>query len=175
MKWMAIVIGALLCLMPMAFAQQSGAGEGTQQLGAGEWTQQLGEVLQKPEVIGGILTGLLAFIVAGIVDLLQTIFSVAMAVWHELVGTAGDLWAGFNDIDLGSYLFQTAKILAYCVFMSTWCGTVFMGCYHAILFVWRYIPGVGAIHYTLRGCAQLALLWNNVIVQLCQHIVPFPL
>jgi len=85
--------------------------------------------------------------------------------WQEIIGTISALWAGFNDIDLTYYAWQSLK--TFCVMCVPF---VHLG-YLAI----RFLDLVAELIWplsALRGCVQLCLLWNNCFVRLGQHAVP---
>jgi hypothetical protein len=130
MKAISIVIGLVLALMPMAFAQQPG-GEGTA-MGIEAALPMIGAAAG----VGGIITSIL-----------------------------GTLWAGFNDIDLTSYMFQATKIIAF-------------ACFEPLLYIWNLVglchvlPFVSWFMALCHAVPQLLLLCGNFFVGLVQHLAP---
>jgi len=86
--------------------------------------------------------------------------------WQEIIGTISALWAGFNDIDIASYCWQSAKIMGWAAFSTIFRYT------HLLRVIGTYIPCWGYAVTCFRGFAQLCLLWNNCFVRLGQHAVP---
>jgi len=172
MKWSAIVIGVLLCLMPMAFAQQP-------EVTADVITENL------PGIIGGgILGGLgggayatvmdlldtafaliLGVFPAGIMDIIDTVIALLMDLVDTLFVVPGVICAGLNDIDLGSYLFQSLKICAFAI-----CEPLlyFWNCFGLIHVLPFCSWGLACCH----GVAQIILLWINFVINGIQHILP---
>jgi hypothetical protein len=232
MKAIAIVIGLVLALMPMAFAQQPAKEDTTMDIEAalpiiGAGAGVLGIVAGVVGIGTGIVAGVIDFVVAAVaglialfgfnipsvlgtglgglytlcVDIQSTIgtaiggivsaigtlagacwalctplYAVAYTMWVDfestigtLAGVAlsglGTLWAGFNDMDLTSYMFQATKIIAF-------------ACFEPLLYIWNCfglihaIPCFSWILAVLHGFAQLGLLCGNLCLNLIQHIAP---
>jgi hypothetical protein len=130
----------------------------------------IGTVCVSVQSIAGTILGVIVAVIAPIwasgLSILGTLagacFSCVTPIWTAIPGILGTLWAGLNDIDLTSYLFQSVKIcaLALCDPL-VWCIR------------WtQLIPCVSWIWACFSALPQLLLLWNNCCVRLFQHAAP---
>ncbi len=124
-------------------------------------------------VIGTLIMDVLdtcaALCIAGIIDAFDTIVAWITDIVDTLLAgcmtLVGALWAGLNDVDLGSYLFQSAKICAFAIGEPA-------------LYIWNcfgllhVIPCVSWIMALCHGFFQLILLWINFVINGIQHIAP---
>ena len=82
-----------------------------------------------------------------------------------LLAAITPLWAGLNDIDLGSYLWQSLKIIILMFIPLVYPIYLFV---HYMRHFGNLIPPFRVVH----GIEQLVLLWSNLGVKSIQHVVP---
>ena len=183
MKTKIVLTAMVAVIMAMAFLPGAHAQESV----VTEVREQAATVGGSAGALAGINAALIGMVPAGVLALitplyavvLSAIFTIVGGIWAvimaigavivsvigTLVSVIGTLGAGLNDIDLGSYLFQTLKISAFA-----------LG--EPLLYIWNAIgaihlfPGISWIMAFIHGIAQLGLLWGNLGVRLFQHILP---
>lgn len=134
MKWMVMVIGALLCLMPMAFAQQPGQEELAQQpeliggvisgLGGGAGGIGGGLAAAIGSIIGGCCAGIGNILPLALVDLIQSfsywLGDIFLMIWNAVL----------TCLACGFPVAAVTDIIQSCSF---WTGDIFFGIWNACL------------------------------------------
>lgn len=178
MKCTTVVLAMALLMVPLVSATAMAQMKPMAQTEPEEAGEELAQNLT--EAFGQI--DIMSIVPPVIVDVLDTLcgglWSLITPVWTLIVDGIGAviafvvdvfegiglLWAGFNDINIESYAFQSAKICAFAIADPVlWCWNL-MGAIHVIpCCSW----GLACVH----GIAQLALLWLNLFINLCQHAI----